>query len=119
MTLRVAVVGASGSLGRALCENLLPVVALTAFVRSPHKLQALNSNATLSIVQGDARDVSALQQCFQQQDCVVCTVSPPQGPSFRSQDHIALVANIIEAAIACQPEERPRLLVASTAFHTR
>jgi len=75
-SLRLFVLGATGGTGRALVEQALRRGhRVTAFVRSPQKLQPAANG--LVVVRGDPRDAGALRAALTGQDAVLSALGPP------------------------------------------
>jgi putative NADH-flavin reductase len=73
---RVLVLGATGGNGRAFIEQALGRGhKVTAFVRSPERLQALRGRVTVR--KGDTCSVAELTGALQDQDAVVSSLGPP------------------------------------------
>jgi uncharacterized protein YbjT (DUF2867 family) len=77
-TLRVAVFGASGNIGRHVVDQLLTAGhSVTAYVRSPGKLSVANPN--LTVVEGELDDPAGVTRAIEGADAVISAL----GPSLR------------------------------------
>jgi putative NADH-flavin reductase len=71
------IIGATGGTGRQLVEQALERgYVVTAFVRSPSKLQS--NNPQLKIIQGDVLDQGAVAKAMTGQDAVLCALGHKQ-----------------------------------------
>ena len=71
----VAMLGATGMAGSyILSEALVQGYKIRALARTPDKLKGINDR--ISIIQGDARDISAIRELLQGSDVVISALGP-------------------------------------------
>jgi putative NADH-flavin reductase len=106
---RLLVLGATGGTGKALVDQALERGhSVTAFVRSPHKINADRSG--LTVVSGNPRDESALAAVMPGHDAVLSALGPP-GPGKTT-----IVADGARATVAAMKSNGvARLLVVGVA----
>lgn len=74
--MRIAVIGATGSVGRCLVPQALEQgLQVTALVRSPRKITL--SHDRLIVMPGDISDADAVARTIQGQDAVICLLGAP------------------------------------------
>jgi putative NADH-flavin reductase len=112
MTLRLFVLGATGNIGSHVVDLALARGhAVTAFVRSPHKI---HRNAdVLSVIQGDPLSKASLARALPGHDAVLSSLGPAPSEAFRPS---TLMAESAASTVAAMTAARVRrLLVVSAA----
>jgi putative NADH-flavin reductase len=98
MTTTIAVIGGTGKSGKYLVkELLLQGFQIKMLIRNPENFQ--NTNSSIEIIQGDARDYSSVLSLTENCTAVISTLGQPKGepPIFSDAS-----ANIIRAMIERQ-----------------
>jgi putative NADH-flavin reductase len=96
----VLVIGASGRIGLVAVQSCLDRGhTVTAFLRSPSKIpDSVRAHANIRIVQGDARDRSALQSAIHGQDAVIQAAVYGSNSPWGTSDSEVVVGAVIQAA---------------------
>ena len=93
--MKIIIFGATGGTGRHLVEQAIGEGhAVTAFVRSPEKLEVSHEN--LRVIQGDALAYASVESAIQGHDAVICALGIP---NIRDKSKLRAYAtkNIVEA----------------------
>jgi putative NADH-flavin reductase len=108
--LRLFVLGATGGTGRAFVERALEHGhRVTAFVRSPEKVECQNDR--LTVLGGDVRDERALATALPGHDAILSAVGP------RKRGQSTLIGDTARATLAAMSRASvPRLIVVSAAL---
>jgi putative NADH-flavin reductase len=116
--MRLLLLGATGRTGREILDLALSRGHhVTAFVRSPHKLQTA---ASLRVVAGDPRRRDLLADEMAGHDAVLSAIGPPPGEALRSGT--SLVADCARALVGAMVEtqvDRLAILSAAVLFPER
>jgi putative NADH-flavin reductase len=96
-SLRLFILGATGGIGRAILDQgLRRGHSMTAFVRSPQKLEPRDG---LTILKGDPRHVDELRASIPGHDAVLSALGPPgPGPTTLHRDCARTTLNAMEAS---------------------
>lgn len=115
MGLRLFIVGANGNTGSQLVElGLARGHAVTAFVRSPHKITQRNSR--LEVVQGDPLRTDALASALDGQDVVLSALGVRPRHAFRPHTVVQDGAASTVAAMTRADLRRVMLVSAAVLF---
>lgn len=107
------VLGATGGIGRELTQQALARGhRVTAFVRSPHKINA--SSEHLSVIQGDVFNVDELARCMASHDVVLSAFGPA---SLRPSTLRRQFGKTVAAALRKGGVRRIQLVSAAFLFH--
>ena len=88
--MRVAIFGATGSVGRHLVEQALAHGhEVTAFVREPGRLGEVG--AEVRVVRGDVLDIAAVEEAVAGQDAVLCALGAGRKGVVRSEGTLNIV----------------------------
>jgi putative NADH-flavin reductase len=112
MTLRILALGATGTIGTNVIDLALARGhCVTAFVRSPHKIQ--RNDAGLSVIEGSALSMQDLARAMPGHDAVLSSIGPPPAEALRPS---RLMAESIASTVAAMTSARmKRLLLVSAA----
>jgi putative NADH-flavin reductase len=112
MTLRILALGATGSIGTNVIDLALARGhCVTAFVRSPQKIQ--RNDAGLTVIGGNALSMHELARALPGHDAVLSSIGPPPREALRPS---RLMAESIASTVAAMTEARvKRLLLVSAA----
>ncbi len=90
--MKVAIFGATGSVGRELVKQAIEAGhTVTALVRDPAKMRF--DDGSVRLIQGDVLDLAAVEQAVQGQDAVVCVLGADRKGFIRAEG----TKNIIRA----------------------
>jgi putative NADH-flavin reductase len=93
--MRVLILGATGGTGQHLVEQALAQRChVTAFVRSPSKLEIRSPE--LTVVQGDVTDLLAVERAVNSQDAVFCALGSAT-PLHQDPALVEGVRNVVDA----------------------
>lgn len=119
--MKIVIFGASGRTGLEVLKQALESGHIvTAFVRTPSKIDIQHPNLTL--FQGDVMDTDAVEKAIVEQDAVICTLGPvrPSIPSMMQTAAKNIVAAMKKHGIhriilttgagVRQPEDQPKLM---------
>jgi len=108
MKKRIVIFGTTGGTGQELvAQALKDNYIVTAFVRSPEKLNTSDSN--LKVIQGDVLNLEDVLRAVENQDVVLCSIGAP--PSDKSMLRTKATATIIKAM---EKQGAKRLICQST-----
>ncbi len=89
--MELIIFGATGTVGQELIKQAMEKgYSVTAFVRSPHKIQ---NHSNLNIHQGDVRNVTEVKKALEGKDIVLCALGDGKTGQIRAEG----TKNIIEA----------------------
>ncbi|HET9494871.1 MAG TPA: SDR family oxidoreductase [Chloroflexia bacterium] len=96
--MKVAVFGATGTIGRQLIEQALEQGhTVTAFVRDSAKLDI--KSPYLKVVQGDVLDPASVEKAVQGQDAVLCSIGAGRKGTVRSEGTRNIVRAMEKAGV--------------------
>jgi putative NADH-flavin reductase len=96
--MKVAVFGATGTIGRQLIEQALEQGhTVTAFVRDPAKLDI--KSPYLKVVRGDVLDPASVEKAVQGQDAVLCSIGAGRKGTVRSEGTRNIVRAMEKAGV--------------------
>jgi len=94
MQKKIVIFGATGGTGQELVKQALQAnYKVTAFARSPEKLNVLDTN--LNVIQGDVLNFEDVSKAVENQDIVLCSIGAP--PSDKSGLRTKATINIMNA----------------------
>jgi putative NADH-flavin reductase len=115
MALNLFVLGATGNTGAHIVDLALARGhAVTAFVRSPHKIT--RRDAALTVLHGDPLRVDPLAQAIRGHDAVLSALGPPARDAFRSNTLLSEAAATTVAAMSTAGVGRLAIVSAAMLF---
>lgn len=81
--MKVLIFGATGSVGRQLVAQALAQHTVTAFTRTPAKLETVHPN--LQIVEGDVLDHASVERAVKGQEAVLCSLGAGRKGTVRAE----------------------------------
>jgi putative NADH-flavin reductase len=113
--MRIFVLGATGKTGGQVIDLALSRGhSVTAFVRSPHKIE--RRHARLTVVKGDPLDVNALATALPGHDAVISALGAPPPGAFRPHTLVQQGAASVVAAMTRAGVDRIVLVSAAVLF---